>query len=191
MAGEDFSERLTPGQYELLESFLAIDPSIPVESAGQVHAFDQATSYMKERFVEEGASLNTTEDFFSTVAGLNIGTILALGLVEREPTFTIGQANNVLQVALDRLAPASAQRFDAPEEAAHISWYDQASSHIRDLLSARLQLDVSNPHVFRQITAGMMVGVEWMEKLVEQGYTPDYAALMTLAVMTRLVPPQS
>lgn len=192
MAGEGYPvNKLTPRQAELLEVFRALGPTVPNETAGQVHVFDQAVSAMKEALAKRGADISDQSSFFSVLAGLNIGATWTLGLLEREPDFTVADATNVLEVALDRLAPDGQQRFEAPVVPAHTAWYDQASSYVRDLLTVRMQLDITDPDVFGQITAGMSVGVESMAQWTKQGYDVNDAALRTCAVLAHLAPAQT
>lgn len=182
---------LSPKQAEGLRTFIGVGATIHRESAGQVHAFDQATSDMKDRLQKEGASLDTLEDYFSVLAGLSIGATCILRIVEAESALSIGEAGDLLKVVLGRLAPSTYERLNVLENPTHSALYDAVGIGFGDQFTDRLELDLADPLVFCQVAAGVLAAVDYMQGLERVGYDTGYAALMTVAVASQLAPLQT
>ncbi len=179
---------LSHRQQQLLDMFLEIGRHHEATTTGQVHAMDQATAFMRGRFAKQGTNLDTAEDFFYVVAGLNVGTIWVAGILEQQPEFSVEHAINALRVSLDQLAPSGSRQFEAPKDPAAIAWYDQTTAFVRNFLVDTMEQDIGNPRIFNQVSAGMTVGTEWMRGLLDQGYPAGQAAHMTCVACSLLAP---
>lgn len=190
MTGEEFTRpRLSPRQLQLVDMFVQIGEAHEAVTPGQVHAMDQATAFMRSGFAKHGAGVDTLEDYFYVVAGLNVGTIFVAGILERkEPGVTAEHAISALRASLDLLAPEGARRFDEPQDPTQAAWYDQSSAFVRDFLKETMQQNISDPKVFDQIAAGMTVGAEWMQGLLSEGYPPGQASYMTCVACALIAP---